>query len=178
MQIQQAQADVRRIYKGGAFGTVVSAMVWGVASAAFEWATPVAAMAVLFAGGMLIFPLASLALKITGGPSALPKGHPSIGLAMQSAFTVPIGLLLALALGTVDPRLFLPAAAIIVGAHYLTFIALYGMREYAVLAGALVLIGTSALFVVPEFREFVGWTCTLVLVLAAPLLYRAGMRDE
>jgi len=178
MQIQQAQADVRRVYKGGAVGAIVSAVVWGIASATSAWATPAAAMAVLFLGGMLIFPVASLALQIAGGPGALPKGHPSIGLAMQSAFTVPIGLLLALALGAIDGRLFFPAAAVIVGAHYLTFITLYGMREYAILAGALVLIGTSALFVVAEFRDYVGWSCVLVFILAAPILHRAGMRDE
>lgn len=178
MEIEQAQADVRRVYRGGALGPLVSAVVWGIASAVFQWASPTAALAVLFFGGMLIFPLASIGLKLAGGPGALPKGHPSIGLAMQSAFTVPIGLLLALALGSVDVRLFFPAAAIIVGAHYLTFISLYGMREYAVLAAVLVGLGTSALFLMPAAGGYVGWACTAVFVAAGPLLHRAGMRTE
>lgn len=177
MEIKQAQADVRRVYRGGALGPLVSAVVWGIASAVFQWASPVAAMAVLFFGGMLIFPLASLGLKLAGGQASLPKGHPSIGLAMQSAFTVPIGLLLALALGSVDARLFFPAAAIIVGGHYLTFISLYGMKEYAVLAALLVVLGVVGLFVVPETGGYVGWASAAVFLIATPLLLRAGRRS-
>ena len=53
---------------------------------------------------------------------------------MQSAFTVPLGLLVAIALGSVVPALFLPGSLVVVGAHYLPFISLYGMRLYGVLA--------------------------------------------
>ena len=48
-------------------------------------------------------------------------------------------MLRLIALGTLAPSLFFPASLIIVGAHYLTFISLYGMRLYGVLAGVLVL---------------------------------------
>jgi len=40
----------------------------------------------LFLGGMLIFPLTSLVLRLGGGPTGLPKGHPLRALAMQIAF--------------------------------------------------------------------------------------------
>jgi hypothetical protein len=36
---------------------------------------------------------------------------------MQSVFTVPIGLLVAIALGSYEPSLFFAASLIIVGAH-------------------------------------------------------------
>ncbi|WP_104139540.1 hypothetical protein [Cryobacterium sp. Y62] len=100
MEVSQAQADVRRIYRAGFPGPVVSAVVWAAASAVFTWGSVSAGMAALFFGGMLIFPLSTLLMKMLGGPIALPKGHPSAALPLQYAFTVPFGILIAIALGT------------------------------------------------------------------------------
>jgi hypothetical protein len=38
---------------------------------------------------------------------------------------------------------FFPAAMIVIGAHYLPFITLYGMKMFGILAIALVLVGTG-----------------------------------
>lgn len=171
MDVEAAQRDVRRVYRGGFSGPLVSALIWAAASAVYQWGSAAAAMAVLFIGGMLIFPLSSLVLMAMKGPAFLPKGHPSIALAMQSAFTVPLGLLVAIALGTLAPSLFLPASLIIVGAHYLTFISLYGMRLYGVLAGVLVAVGAAAIFVVPELRGASGWIGAAVLLVSAIPLF-------
>lgn len=176
MDVNEAQQDVRRVYRGGFSGLVVSALIWATASAVYQWGSAAAAMAVLFIGGMLIFPLSTLILKAIGGPAFLPKGHPSVGLAMQSAFTVPLGLLVAIALGALAPSLFFPASLVIVGAHYLTFISLYGMRLYGVLAGVLVALGAAAIFVVPTLRDASGWIGAAVLLVSTiPLFisYRA-----
>ena len=173
MEVSQAQADVRRIYRAGFPGPLVSAVIWAAASAVFTWGSVAAGMAALFFGGMLIFPLSTLLMKLLGGPIALPKGHPSAALAMQCAFTVPLGMLIAIALGTYEPVLFFPAALIIVGAHYLVFISLYGMRLFAVLAGALILLGVSVLFVAPELGGISGWLGAAVFLLFAVLLFRA-----
>jgi hypothetical protein len=149
----------------------VSALVWAAASAAFAGGSIGLSMAVLFLGGMLIFPLSALALKAFGGPALRPRGHPSAGLAMQSAFTVPLGLLVAIALGSVVPALFLPGSLVVVGAHYLPFISLYGMRLYGVLAGTLVAVGVVAMFLMPVLRGAAsGWIGAAVLsVFAVPL---------
>lgn len=171
MDVKAAQRDVRRVYRGGFSGPLVSALVWAAASAAYQWGAAESAMAVLFIGGMLIFPLSSLVLKAMKGPAFLPKGHPSIALAMQSAFTVPLGLLVAIALGTFAPSLFLPASLIIVGAHYLTFISLYGMRLYGVLAGVLVAVGAAAIFAIPTLRGASGWIGAAVLLVSAIPLF-------
>jgi len=154
-------------------GPLVSAIPWAAASAVFTWGSAVGGMATLFFGGMLIFPLNTLLLKVLGGPTALPKGHPSASLAMQTAFTVPFGLLIAVALGSFEPMLFFPASLIIVGAHYLVFVSLYGMRVYAFLAGALILPGLSALFVIPELGRISGWLGAAVFLLFTVVLYRA-----
>ncbi|MGO1266136.1 MAG: DUF7010 family protein [Microbacterium gubbeenense] len=171
MEVRQAQDDVRRVYRGGFAGPLVSALIWAAASATYQSGSPVTTMTVLFFGGMLIFPLSSLVLKVMGGPSFLPKGHPSSSLAMQSAFTVPLGLLVAIPLGVLEPSLFLPASLIIVGAHYLTFISLYGMWMYGALAGVLVAIGVAAIFAIPALRQASGWVGAGVLLLSAVPLY-------
>ena len=173
MEILQAQADVRRIYRAGFLGPLVSAVIWAAANAVFTWGSPAAGMAALFFGGMLIFPLGTLVMKTLGGPTALPKGHPSAALAMQCAFTVPLGLLIAIALGSYEPAFFFPATLIIVGAHYLVFISLYGMRLYAVLAGALILLGVTTMFLVPELGGISGWLGAAIFLLFAVLLFRA-----
>ena len=178
MDITQAQADVRRVYRGGYSGPLVSAVVWAIANSAYLVASPSAGMAVLFFGGMLIFPLSALILKATTGRSSLPKGHPSNALAMQSAFTVPIGLLVAIALGTYEPALFFPASLIIVGAHYLVFVSLYGMRAFAVLSGALVILGTVGIFVVPDIGSVSGWLGAGVFLIFTPILYRTGTTNS
>lgn len=173
MDVLQAQADVRRIYRGGFSGPLVSAIIWVAAAAAFYRGSPAAGMAVLFFGGMLIFPLATLVLKFMGGPVALRKGHPSAALAMQSAFTVPLGLLVAIVLGNYEPLLFFPAALIIVGAHYLVFLSLYGMRLFAVLAGALAALGAITLFLFPNLGVVSGWVGAGIFLVFAMLLFRA-----
>ncbi|SDQ87384.1 hypothetical protein [Microbacterium sp. cf332] len=181
MDVNGAQHDVRRVYRGGFAGPLVSAVVWAAAAAAYQWGSVSASMAVLFFGGILIFPLSSLVLKAMGGPAFLPKGHPSAALATQSALTVPLGLLVAIALGTVAPSLFLPAALIIVGAHYLTFISLYGMPLYGVLAGVLAAVGAGAIFAIPALRAASGWLgAALLLAFAIPLFlsHRAETRRD
>ncbi|PPF62202.1 hypothetical protein C5E11_11670 [Clavibacter michiganensis] len=172
MNVSQAQADVRRVYRAGFPGPLISAVIWAVANAVFIWVSPSAAMVVLFVGGMLIFPLTTLVLKLMGGPATLPKGHPSVALAMQSAFTVPFGLLVAIVLGAYEPALFFAASLIIVGAHYLVFISLYGLRVFGVLAGVLIVLGTVVLFLAPGLGSITGWLGAAVLAFFGAVLFR------
>lgn len=178
MTIAEAQADVRRTYRGGYSGPLVSAVVWAVANTVYFLVSPSAGMVALFFGGMLIFPLSALILRVTTHGGALPKGHPSAALAMQSAFTVPLGLLVAVTLGSYAPELFFPASLIIVGAHYLVFVSLYGMRTFAVLAGVLVLLGTGAIFVIPQIGPVSGWIGAGVFAVFVPILYRPVAREK
>jgi len=171
--LRTAQAEVSRIYRGGFSGPLVSGVVWAAAAAASQWGSTAAGMAVLFFGGMLIFPLSSLVLTVLGGPALLPRRHPLSPLALQSAAVVPLGLLVAVALGTQAPALFFPAALIVVGAHYLTFMSLYGTRLFGVLAGVLVAVGAIAVFLVPALRGPSGWIgAAVLLAFSVPLSLR------
>ncbi len=91
VSIRDAQRDVRGVYEGGFYGQLVSGVVWLAAASVATWVSPSAAVLTLFFGGVLIFPLTTLALRLSGRAASLPAGHPMAGLAMQIAFTVPIG---------------------------------------------------------------------------------------
>ena len=173
MSIVEAQRDVRRVYAGGFYGQLVSAVVWLSAAAVATWVSAGVAVAVLFLGGVLIFPLTWLIIRLTGGPASLPVGHPMAGLAMQIAFTVPIGLVVVVAMLAGRGELFFPASMVIVGAHYLPFVFLYGMRMFAYLSGALVVPGVVLLLWWPVPVALGGWLTGALLVIFAFLL-RAG----
>ena len=177
MLIADAQRDVRRVYVGGFYGQLVSGVVWLVAAGVATWVSVGAGTAALWFGGMLIFPLTTLALRLRGGPASLGKGHPFTGLATQIAFTVPIGLLVAVALSTERPDLFFPAAMVLVGAHYLPFVFLYGMRRFAALAALLVLGGVALAVGAPGPGVVGAWGTGAVLLLAAVMLRRAARSE-
>jgi hypothetical protein len=170
MTLTEMQADVRQIYRGGYTGPLISAIIWAAANTIHYFVSPAWAMVVLFFGGMLIFPLGTLLLRVTTGTGSLPAGHPSTALAMQSAFTVPLGLLVAVALGSYAPELFFPASLIIVGAHYFVFVTIYGARIFAVLGGLLATAGVAGIFVVPEIGAVSGWLGAVIFLVFTPVL--------
>ncbi len=167
MSIAAAQGDVRRLYAGGFYGQLVSAVVWMLAAAVATWVSIESAVAVLFLGGTLIFPLTSLSIRLTGRSASLPAGHPMAALAMQIAFTVPIGLVVVVALLAGRGEQFFPASMVIVGAHYLPFVFLYGMRMFAYLSMALVVPGVVLLVWVPAPAALAGWFTGAVLAIFA-----------
>ena len=170
MLVAAAQSDVRRVYAGGFYGQLVSGGVWLSAAAVATWISTTGSVAVLFLGGTIIFPLTLLIIKMSGEPASLPSGHPMTPLAMQIAFTVPIGLVVVLAMLTGRGELFFPASMVIVGAHYLPFVFLYGMRMYTYLAVALVVPGLVLLVWVPAPFAAGGWITGAILMAFAFLL--------
>lgn len=138
MDVQDAQREVRSVYLGGGPGQAVSGALWLASAALASAGAPRRAMTVLVIGGFFIFPLTMLFLKALGRRASLARGNPLGGLAMQVAFTVPAGLPLVWAATVHRAEWFYPSFMILVGAHYLPFVFLYGMRHFAVLAGLLV----------------------------------------
>ena len=57
---------------------------------------------------------------------------------MQVAFVLPLSMPLLLPVARYSLNLFYPALMVLLGAHYLPFVFLYGMRMFAVLTAALV----------------------------------------
>jgi hypothetical protein len=110
-----------------------------------------------------------------GRPAALPRAHPMNGLAMQVAFVLPLTLPIVGAAALYRLEWFYPAFMVALGAHYLPFVFLYGMWQYAVLAGALVLAGLTLALYLPGGFALGGWL-TGALLLAFAFVGRSVAR--
>jgi hypothetical protein len=178
MLISDAQREVRTVYLGGFGGQLVSSMVWSASAAIAAFVDPVTGFWALAIGGAAIFPLTHVLLRITGRPTALAPENPLGGLATPVAFTVPITLPVAGAAALHQRGWFYPACLVIVGAHYLPFVFLYGMRTFAGLAAALTCAGFAIGLSAPSRVVLGGWVGGVVLfVFAFGLLaaYRSGL---
>ena len=178
MLVAEAQRQMRQTYRGGLPGQLVSGGLWLASAAAGTWGSRTLAVVVLAVGGCFIFPLTMLALRLAGRPATTPKGNPLNALAMQVAFTVPLALPVVLALTQRAPGWFYPAVMIVVGAHYLPFMFLYGMWQWAVLAAALLGGGIVLGAYVPLGFAAGGWFTGVVLVAFAFALWRVVVAEE
>jgi hypothetical protein len=167
MTVAEAQEEVRGVFLNGSVGQLVSGVVW-LSSAAFAtWGTTRQAILVLIFGGMLIFPLTQLVLRFRGRPFALSAGNPLGHLAMQVAFLVPMTLPVAGGAALHNLNWFYPGCAVVVGAHYLPFVFLYGMWQYAVLSAVVLSGGMACGLFLPHAFTPGGWFTGAVLVLFA-----------
>ena len=141
MLVMDAQREVRTVYMGGFVGQLVSAALWAASAAAALFISLRAGILLLVFGGMLIFPLTQLVLRMMRRPASLSAENPLRELAMEIAFLVPLLLPLAGAATLQKSEWFYPACMIIVGAHYLPFSFLYGMRHFLVLGSVMLAAG-------------------------------------
>ena len=115
MNIQDAQRELRQAYMGGFVGQLVAAVIWALAAALGTWVSEGAGMAALFFVSMFLFPITQLIFRLMGRSTKLGPGNTLDQLAMQIAFTVPIGFILVGAATLHHTHWFFPAAMVIVG---------------------------------------------------------------
>jgi hypothetical protein len=154
-------------------GQLVSGLRWFTSAALATWGTPRAAVTFLVVSGFFIFPFTKFALRLTGHAAQMSSDNPLNGLGMQIAFVLPPSLLLVGAAALYRIEWFYPAFMIVLGAHYLPFVTLYGMRMFYVLAGILVGAGTVLALYLPLHFSAGAWFTAAVLVLFALLGRRA-----
>ncbi len=92
-------------------------------------------------GGFFIFPLTRLLLHLSPRHASVSRENPFTSLGMQVAFVLPLSMLLLVPVGLYRLNWFFPALMILVGARYLPFATLYGMRMFLFLAGILIATG-------------------------------------
>jgi hypothetical protein len=167
VRIADAQRELRTEFAGGFFGQAVSSVLWFTSAALATWSTPRSAIIALVAGGFFIFPVTYTLLRVTWRRPGLSKDNTLGQLGMQVAFVLPLSLPLVAAAALYRLEWFYPAFMIALGAHYLPFVFLYGMRMFAMLAGLLVGAG---MFIGLHHRDSFamgGWfTAALLLVFA------------
>jgi hypothetical protein len=177
MELAQAQRDVQETFIGGFAGQLVSAVLWFASASACTWHSLRVGGLILVFGGILIFPLTQLLLRMMGHRSALPKGHPMNALGMQVAFTLPLSLPVVLAIASVRPGWFYPAFMIVLGAHYLPFVFMYGMWQFSVLCAVLVSGGLLIGMYVPQPVSLGAWLTSFVLLIFALIGRTVALRE-
>lgn len=167
MQITDAQREVRTVFMGGFVGGLVSGTLWAVSTALATYVSPRAGIVALVLGGALIFPATSALLKLTRGRGSLSKENPMGQLATQVAFTIPFTLPVVAGAALYKLNWFYPAMLVIVGAHYLPFAFLYGMRAFLGLGAAMIGAGVMIGMYANESFVLGGWVGAAMLFLFA-----------
>jgi len=80
-------------------------------------------------------------LRLSGRRASVSKENQFHYLGMQVAFVLPFSMLLLIPVGLYYLNWFFPALMVLLGAHYLPFSTLYGMRTFLFLAGILMAAG-------------------------------------
>jgi hypothetical protein len=122
------------------------------------------------AAGFFIFPLTQTLLLLSGGRARVSRENPLHWLGMQVAFVLPFSMLLLVPVGHYRLNWFFPALMILLGAHYLPFAFLYGMRVFLVLAGVLMAAGVVIALWFSGMFSLGAWTAGLILLVFAWIL--------
>jgi hypothetical protein len=165
MQIQDAQREIRTHFIGGSYGQLVSGVLWLGSSALATWKSPGVGMLMLVVGGMFIFPLTQLLIRIENRGTSISDGNGLNQLGMQVAFVLPLSMPLLLGVVRYRESWFYPAMMILVGAHYLPFAFLYGMRMFLALAAALLAAGFLVAVYAPTAFTVGGWIAAAILLM-------------
>ena len=179
MQIDEAQLEMRTRYVGGFYGQLVSGILWLVSAALATWSTPRAAITTIVVGGMFIFPLTELLLRLEGARATLSPTNSLRQLGMQVAFVLPLSMPLLAPVARYRLTLFFPALMLLVGAHYLPFVFLYGMRMFAVLAVVLISGGLlSGMYLTDSFSAGAWFAGGVLMIFAVAGRMIAGRERQ
>lgn len=172
------QKEMRSAFLGGFAGQLVSGIIWLISALIGSLGEESAAMIFLFFGCSLIFPLTQLTLRFMGRPAKVQEENGLWALGSQIAFTVPVNFLLVGAIIIYRVAWFYPAAMIIVGAHYLPFVTLYGMKMFSILAGSLIMGGAYLGLYGPDIFSLGGWITGMILILFAFMGREQVLKEE
>lgn len=167
MDIQDAQREMRSVYVGGFWGQLVSSAIWLVSATLGTWVSPKASILTVVIGGFFIFPLTQMLLRLSSRPASVSAENPFTSLGMQVAFVLPFSMLLLVPVSLYRLHWFFPALMILVGAHYLPFATLYGMRMFLFLAGILIAAGVVIALYFAETFSLGSWIGALALFVFA-----------
>lgn len=178
MHIDDAQLEMRTAFLGGFMGQLVSGLLWAVSAALATWGTPRQAIIFLVIAGMAIFPLTQLGLRMLGRAGTVGPSNRLYSLGPQVAFVLPASLPVVGAAALYRLDWFYPAFMVVLGAHYLPFVFLYGMRMFWALAAILWAAGLAlGLWVEAPFATG-GWLTAVVLLVFAVLGRTLTLREE
>lgn len=144
MNVREAQAEICRSFVGGGPGVMVSGLVWLAAAFAEQERGVAFGFAVLFFGGMLIFPLSLMASRLIFRRAATQPGNGLTQIAIESTIAMIGGLFAAFLMLQYAPDYVMPLAALAVGTHYFAFRTLYGNVIFVVLGAIISALALNA----------------------------------
>ena len=141
MTLSEAQYDNRRAFVGGGPGACISGAVWLAAALVMRQRGVGQAFAVLFFGGILIFPLAQLLSRFLFRRRPAQAENLLGRVALESTIAMVAGLFAAWLFLPFKPSYVFPLAAVAVGTHYAAFRTVYGDLLFWVLGGLVATVG-------------------------------------
>lgn len=176
MLVGDAQREVRRVYLGGLLGQTISGALWLASAGVATWHSAKAAIWLLVIGGFAIYPVMAGLLRAAGKPASLGADNPFRNLAIQTAFVLPLSMPLVAPVVAYRSEWFYPAMMVLLGAHYLPFATLYGMRSFLALAAILISSGVAVALYLPAIFSLGGWVAGTVLLAFAVIGHREARR--
>lgn len=144
MEIENYQRELRHAYVRGGPGAIISGVVWLIAALVASSSSISTGFTVLFFGGMLIFPISKLAVKLLFRRDSESKSNPGGLVVIETVFPMIGGLFAAWLLLPHRPEFVFSIAAIAVGAHYFGFRTAYGDWTYWVFGALLCAVGVAS----------------------------------
>lgn len=141
LTLSAAQADMRRAWYAGAPGVLTSGLVWLAATATAMFRSTDTAVLVLLGGGAMIFPVSMLVTRLLGRSARHEPGNVLGGLAGETTAWLVAGCIIAYGAHILRGNWFFPAMLLVIGARYLAFQTVYGIRLYWLLGAALLAAG-------------------------------------
>ncbi|HYL63623.1 MAG TPA: hypothetical protein VE077_13475 [Candidatus Methylomirabilis sp.] len=167
MLVQDAQREVRTVFVGGFWGQLVSSIIWLASAGLGTWVSPKASIWTVVVAGFFIYPLTQLLLRLNGRRASVSPDNPLGKLGMQIAFAGGLPILLLVPVTEFRLTLFYPALMVIMGAHYLPFTFLYGMRIFMPLGVGLAGCGVVLAFYAPGSFSLGAWIGGCILFVFA-----------
>jgi hypothetical protein len=177
MTFKELQKDMRVAYVGGATGVLVSGVVWITAGIVDVYSTKEISILTFFLGGMLIYPLGVVITKFFKRTGKHHKDNPLAFLAFESTAILFIGLFIAYSVFQIEKQWFYSIMLMIIGARYLVFQTIYGMKAYWFLGLLLTGLGMVCLISNQPFHisAFIGG---IIEIIFCGVLIKLESNDE
>lgn len=176
--IKAAQAEMRRDYRNGATGVLVSGIVWMITAIIIYNSSAKQAIWALLVGGAFIHPISTIINKMTGVKESINKDNKLVNLALEGTIFMLMTIPIAYGLSLVRVEWFFQGMLLIIGGRYLTFHTVYGNKLYWLLGG---LLGASAYYLYTSNTQSLVTTLTgglIEVIFSVVLFYDFSSKKE
>lgn len=179
MEIESAQLELRKAYLRGGPGAIVSGLVWLTAGVVSRVYGIRIGFAVLFFGGMLIFPTAAFIVRTLLRRVPESKTNPGGLTVIETVFPMIAGLFAAWLFMPFRPEFVFPLSAMAVGSHYFGFRTAYGDWTNWGLGGVLCVVSVLSIIVKVPSADVLPFVVACVeMAFGAWLVLQSHTKDK